>query len=205
MKNLPTKPAERFIALVEGGINLWVDAGVFLVNEEKENPSLLKEILAAAPWIEQPTLEMFLKIGRGEIHPKVLLLPPMVAAQVAKLPIKQQERLADKPVQTIRREVKELVKAEELPPVNKHERHESGLADKMATVGFWKVTVMNGKAFMVRTADDRRAIPMVLDETSSCYIQILSPTPKKKIPAPIIADKDMTPLEREYKKFKNGN
>lgn len=196
-----TQQIDNFISLVQKGIDAWIDAGKLLVELKRIDASILTRITSQAPWIEPAALAMFIKVGEGTIHPKVLLLPPMVAEKVARMPMPTQQRLVEKPVAIIRREVKEMTRNE--PPA-KRGTNATGLADKMPTVGFWKITVMNGKAFMTRTEADTRAIPMVLDETSSCYIQVLSPTAKfaEKKPDPAPPDQSLTPIEREYRKFR---
>ncbi len=191
----------NFVGLVQKGIDAWQQAGKLLMELQRIDGGILLRITTENPWLDAAVLSMFIQIGEGKVHPRVLLLPPMVASKVARMPLPEQAKMTAKPVQQIRREIRAMAPKEPAPTQN-HRHQNAGLADKMDTVGFWKVTVMNGKAFMLQSKADSRAIPMVLDETSSCYIQVLSPTPLKRDLKPVIEDASLTPLEREYKQFR---
>lgn len=86
---------QEFMRLVLQGVESWRQAGVLLVAMLKKNPRVKEQILKNHPELSASILATFEKIGRGELHPMLLLSesPGYIAAR--KLPYSDQERIVN--------------------------------------------------------------------------------------------------------------
>lgn len=201
----------RFIALVNQGIESWVGAGKLLAKLRLIQSDIFTQINQRAPWISIATLVMFERIGRGVIYPRVLLLPPLTAARVSKLSYTEQEKACNQPIAEIKRQFPPTLPAKH-NSIQHHARthspeREVSLADKLPCVGFFKLTVMNGKAFVQKCERDASAIPVTLDGNSSVVVQVLKRKEYVEIdeekPAPLPITEELTEKEKEWRKFRN--
>lgn len=138
-----------------------------LVAWQKLVPECYYLITKSNPWISIETLEMFTRIGKMEIHPKILLLPPMLANRASHLSYAEQENLVSKPAAEIRKRL--------VPSQGRHREHERGLADKLPTVGYFQITMLPSGPIIVRIEESRWGAPIVLDRQGSCIVQLLKP------------------------------
>lgn len=196
---------DEFAALVQRGIDSWVAAGKMLVKMRQQKPDIFLHIISAHPWIELSALEMFCRIGEGKLHPRTLLLPPMVAEKVSQLPEPKQREVLEKSPS----EIKRMMSAQNGRQNRGGEKihQELGLSSKLPTAGFWMLTVKDGQMTFKKCEANERCIPVVLDADNSFYIQVLDPKAGKqfngaaKKHAPIIHD-EMSDTEKAYAKFR---
>lgn len=163
----PVASAEAFVALVNQGIDCWYQAGQMLVAWRKLVPDCFKLITKANPWLSTSVLEMFVRIGNKTLHPKVLLLPPMLANRAAKLDYSEQAKLVTNTPEAIRKNLK--------GPSKPNRPHERSLAEKLPTVGYFKLAFADGEVVAQETGEVRWAVPIVLDSGGECWVQLLKP------------------------------
>lgn len=84
-----------FCALVQQGIDAWVEAGKLLVELIDGDPDAVQGISARAPWATREVLSNFERIGRGQVLPQLLVDPSEGAQALLKLPYEEQRRLCD--------------------------------------------------------------------------------------------------------------
>ncbi len=164
--------AEAFVALINQGIECWYQAGRMLISWRRLEPDCYRLITVANPWLSVATLEMFERIGDKSLHPKVLLLPPMLAERASRLTYAEQAKLVNKPMLDIRKQLQES------KHYTRSERHQTAtkLSDKLPTVGHFRLTFENGKV-TAQQIDARNlwGVPVVLDGDNSCIVQLLRP------------------------------
>lgn len=141
-----------------------------LIAWRKVVPDCYQLITKSNPWLSVATLEMFERIGNRTLHPKVLLLPPMLAERASRLRYDEQENLVSQPEAVIRATLKPTQK-----PFRTHATSKRGLADKLPTVGYFKLVFQNGQVVAQKAEANRWAIPIVLDGENSCIVQLLKP------------------------------
>lgn len=196
---------DEFAALIQRGIDSWVSAGKMLVKMRQQKFDIFLHIIAAHPWIELSALEMFCRIGEGKIHPRTLLLPPMLAEKVSRLPEPQQKEVLEKSPSEIKRMMLASNGRQNKGGPKLHQ--ELGLSAKLPTAGFWKCTMDSGSLTFKKCEANERCIPVVLGIDNSFYIQVLDPKAGKqfngaaKKHTPIIHD-EMSDTEKAYAKFR---
>lgn len=88
-----TEMIDRFIKLIQRGINCWVNAGELLVKMTEEDPDICHKILSHHKHISEATLDAFLRIGRKEVHPYLIMDPSPAAKRLAALPYEDQLKI----------------------------------------------------------------------------------------------------------------
>lgn len=161
--------AEAFVALVNQGIDCWYRAGQMLIAWRNTVPDCFKIITKANPWLSTSVLEMFVRIGNKTLHPKVLLLPPMLANRAAKLDYSEQVKLVSKTPDDIRRNLKRPTSSKNYMP------QERSLSEKLPTVGYFTLTFRDGDVVAKECGAVRWAVPIVLDSENTCWVQLLKP------------------------------
>jgi hypothetical protein len=100
-KHFPSStPAQQFIKLFLAGCDAWREAGKLYVEEVNKDPLFPNEIKRLEPSITTAMLTTIERIGRGEIHPVLVLQGenrPGIAA-LARLPMSVQTQYVSKPV-----------------------------------------------------------------------------------------------------------
>jgi hypothetical protein len=84
---------EKFNKLVLKGIEAWVEAGKMLVEMQKTNPNVSKEICAAYPSLSPAVIAKFEAIGRGTLNPQLLLSESPGVRKLRAMPISVQNHL----------------------------------------------------------------------------------------------------------------
>lgn len=91
--NLPDRIAE-FSSLINQGITSWTKAGDLLVElEHQMGEDALMAVTARCPGLSYDALQLFLRIGRREIHPMLTLNTSVANEYIAALPYEQQEMI----------------------------------------------------------------------------------------------------------------
>lgn len=89
--NLPEKIAE-FSSLISQGVVAWTKAGELLVELENQmGEDALMAVTARCPGLSYDALQLFLRIGRREIHPMLAISNNVASEYIAALPYEQQE------------------------------------------------------------------------------------------------------------------
>lgn len=97
-----TLSIERFIYLINKGIESWREAGVVLAQLKHIDPSIFKKIMRSSPWLSVETLFAFIKIGESKLHPQVLLLRNSPALpSLFNADINVQKQCCDGPVEIV--------------------------------------------------------------------------------------------------------
>ena len=91
--NLPERIAE-FSSLINQGITSWTKAGELLVELENQmGEDALMAVTTRCPGLSYDALQLFLRIGRREIHPMLTLNTSVANEYIAALPYEQQEMI----------------------------------------------------------------------------------------------------------------
>ena len=91
--NLPERIAE-FSSLINQGITSWTKAGELLVELENQmGEDALMAVTSHCPGLSYDALQLFLRIGRREIHPMLTLNTSVANEYIAALPYEQQEMI----------------------------------------------------------------------------------------------------------------
>lgn len=77
------------------GVNAWREAGRILVEMYQEDEKVFQKIMERKPWITIDSLMTFMRIGRKELRPEVLLLKQSVQLKLVALPYDVQSTLLD--------------------------------------------------------------------------------------------------------------
>ncbi len=93
-------PADQlFIGLVEAGLTSWIKAGELLVEMVKaDGDKAFQTILKQCPWMNEPMLWNFYRIGQHQLYPKTLIFASnqFVAREIASLPWSVQAEVCEK-------------------------------------------------------------------------------------------------------------
>lgn len=99
---LPGKPPiEKFVSLVQAGIELWSSAGQLLVEMVNNDPNVYSEIMKRATFITFEMLLAFEKMGRKQIYPPLLMDNSPGAKRLLELPYDIQERFCKEPLDVV--------------------------------------------------------------------------------------------------------
>lgn len=99
-KELNTR-IQSFITLIQTGVDAWVEAGKMLVEMVDADPMVFDAIIRHAPHINAGVLGKFEQMGRGILHPHLLLSFTPGHEKLAKLPLSMQTRYLDEPIPLI--------------------------------------------------------------------------------------------------------
>lgn len=89
---------QKFAELVSAGIESFVEAGKIVSRNLDADPEFADKIHAAHPSISVDMVYSFDRIGRGELHPKMLVSNQPGIKKLRRLPFRYQEKYADEPV-----------------------------------------------------------------------------------------------------------
>ena len=84
---------EEFMRLVIQGVECWRDAGRILVAMMAKNPNVKSKILQKHPELSPNILATFERIGRGDLHPMLMLSESPGYKAARELPMSDQEKI----------------------------------------------------------------------------------------------------------------
>lgn len=90
--------AEKFVQLIQRGIDSWVEAGKFVASKIDEDPDFLNAICDQFPHISPEMVMRFDALGRKQIHPQLLLCDGPGPRRLRKLPYTLQEKFSAQPI-----------------------------------------------------------------------------------------------------------
>lgn len=88
----------EFIALFRQGVEAWIKAGRILVELVESDPHTYDYIIEQCPTLNAGILGRFEQMGRGSLHPQLLLAASPGFAKLQKLPLSMQERYIEEPI-----------------------------------------------------------------------------------------------------------
>lgn len=83
---------DQFIALFKEGVDAWIKAGKILVKLVEDDPHTYDYIIQRCPTLNAGILGRFEQMGRGILHPQLLLTASPGFDKLRKLPLSMQER-----------------------------------------------------------------------------------------------------------------
>lgn len=99
--NTPAKTnqsIEQFVSLFQQGYEAWVKAGKLVSEALEQDPDFGDKVHAKHPEISVDTVYAFDRLGRKELHPKLLVSDSPGARRLRRLPYSIQEKLTSNPV-----------------------------------------------------------------------------------------------------------
>lgn len=97
--NSPQKTnIERFVVLFQRGYDAWIEAGKVVAAALEDDPDFADKVHAEHPEISVDTVYAFDRLGRKELHPKLLISDSPGAKKLRRLPYSLQEKCIDNPV-----------------------------------------------------------------------------------------------------------
>ena len=88
----------RVCRLVGQGIEAWIEAGKLLCEIVEDEPQAMLTIARKHPYLTPDVLETFLRIGRKQLHPYLVIDTSPGAQKLASLPYESQVEMYDAPV-----------------------------------------------------------------------------------------------------------
>lgn len=96
---ITTKNAvEQFITLFQQGYDAWTSAGKLVADALEHDPDFAEKVHDKCPEISCDTVYAFDRLGRKQLHPKLLISDSPGARKLRRLPYSEQERYCDGPV-----------------------------------------------------------------------------------------------------------
>lgn len=89
---------ENFVTLFQRGYDAWIEAGKLVASALEEDPDFADKVHAKHPEISCDTVYAFDRLGRKELHPKLLISDSPGAKKLRRLPYGYQEKYSDNPV-----------------------------------------------------------------------------------------------------------
>lgn len=89
---------ETFCELFRKGYEAWVEAGKVVAAALESDPDFADKVHASHPEISLDTVYAFDRLGRRELHPKLLISDSPGAKKLRRLPYSVQEKYAEAPV-----------------------------------------------------------------------------------------------------------
>ena len=93
----------KFCALVNAGMEAWVQAGALLCEMVRDDPLVVTRILRDNPHLTREVLDAFQRIGRKEVLPILMVDGSPGARRLAGLPYEDQARIYAGTVRVVRR------------------------------------------------------------------------------------------------------
>jgi hypothetical protein len=186
---------DRFISKIEMGRDFFIDAAHMLVTMIDEEPGVCERIieLRRVDWLTKDVLDTFEAIGRKQLAVEAMFLPRHVLAKLIAFPVEEQARVATTPVRVCNgakhrkidpdlKHVAELTRKEAavvfgprgVRTVEEQQRViEETEAAPAVHVGYFELTMMNGKPFLKRCEKVARA-QRVKIERGQAVIEVVS-------------------------------
>ena len=87
-----TKEIDQFVELVQRGIDAWIEAGEIVAKNMDDDAEWAEKVNAAHPEISIEMLYAFDRVGRKQLHPKLLLSDGPGVRKLRRLPYQMQEK-----------------------------------------------------------------------------------------------------------------
>jgi hypothetical protein len=101
MKVINTNDNEQFITLIQRGVDSWVLAGELAARKIEQDPEWPEKIAQENPWISQARIMDFVRLGRKQVHPRLLLSDRPGPRALTRLPMQLQEKYISAPVELL--------------------------------------------------------------------------------------------------------
>ena len=101
MQTLTKSAIKQFVSLFQEGYEAWVKAGKLVAGQLEQDPDFAEKVHAECPEISVDTVYAFDRLGRKELHPKLLVSDSPGAKKLRRLPYSVQEKLTDSPVSVL--------------------------------------------------------------------------------------------------------
>lgn len=98
IKEVQSHAVESFVELFQRGYDAWIEAGKIVAGALESDPDFAEKVHAKHPEISCDTVYAFDRLGRKELHPKLLISDSPGAKKLRRLPYSVQERYCDAPV-----------------------------------------------------------------------------------------------------------
>lgn len=98
MKALQNTKIDEFINLLKRGYEAWIEAGKIVANALEEDPDFADKVHEYHPEISVDTVYAFDRIGRRELHPKLVMSDTPGSRKLRRMPYHIQEKYCDMPV-----------------------------------------------------------------------------------------------------------
>jgi hypothetical protein len=153
MKLTQTQQAriQKFSDLCQQGIDAWTEAGTIIVSLVEEDPSVFDKIIEMDPRMNAGILGRFEAMGRGVLHPHLLLNDSPGYEKLAQMPYSVQERFLNEPIPLIVETPSGtdtlLVAAKDMTPAQARQAFGKG---RIKTAGEQKAWIMDQKAKKAR-------------------------------------------------------
>lgn len=92
---------EQFIEFYKQGVNSWIEAGKIIVELVEADPYVFDYIIEQCPHINAGVLGRFEQMGRGIIHPHLLLTNSPGNKALSRMPMSVQQRYLSEPIPLI--------------------------------------------------------------------------------------------------------
>lgn len=89
---------EKFYTLLQEGYEKWIEAGRIVSEALEQDPDFADKVHAAHPEISTDTVYAFDRIGRKQLHPKLVMSDSPGAKRLRRLPYSLQEKHSNQPV-----------------------------------------------------------------------------------------------------------
>lgn len=91
-------PISRFISLFQQGYEAWVEAGKVVASEIDKDPEFPDRVHEHHPEVGVDTVLAFDRLGRRELHPKLLISDSPGAKKLRRMPYSIQEKHVSEPL-----------------------------------------------------------------------------------------------------------
>lgn len=95
---IKTNAVEKFVELFTRGYEAWVEAGKIVSDALESDPDFADKVHAKHPEISCDTVYAFDRLGRKELHPKLLISDSPGARKLRKLPYSAQQKYTESPL-----------------------------------------------------------------------------------------------------------
>lgn len=101
MKTLTQNNVNKFLQLVQQGIDCWVEAGELAVKMIDEDSSFIEEVCKSNAMLTEEVVLSFVRLGRKTLHPRLVIADGAGVRKLRKLPYALQERYISNPVELL--------------------------------------------------------------------------------------------------------
>jgi hypothetical protein len=145
----------------------------------KANPDIFSAITRAHPWATNDVLETMHSIGLKALHPRVLLLPPKVVGDVAKLPYETQKEIVEHAESPVAREgnhtrsLSQLTRQQSRKVFAAPAGSMPDLEVKETSLGVWELSVIGGTLHARRVSDAIEARKVKVCAKGTAYVRMV--------------------------------
>ncbi len=96
-----TDQISKFVSLFQQGYEAWIEAGKIVSASLESDADFADKVHAAHPEISCDTVYAFDRLGRKELHPKLLISDAPGSRKLRRLPFTLQEKYTEQPVKVL--------------------------------------------------------------------------------------------------------